>query len=143
MTIFYRGPGAHITHELFEVRSPHCQSFRIRDLKYVHVVQEEAEPLGNPTLVKVGSSSLAGVATTVAIIGWGVFGEPRPAIAALVLIAISLAISAGCWRTRERPYELRATYRGRLVCLLRTTDKHVLGQVCRALLRALERNVDY
>jgi len=45
------------------------------------------------------------------------------------------------WRL-ARPYALRAMYRGHLVDLFQTTDRLTLGQVSRALRRALERLED-
>jgi hypothetical protein len=43
---------------------------------------------------------------------------------------------------RGRPLEIRAVYRGQLICLFHTRDRQVFGQVQRALLRALERLED-
>jgi hypothetical protein len=43
---------------------------------------------------------------------------------------------------RGRPLEIRAVYRGQLICLFHTRDRRVFGQVERALLRALERLED-
>jgi hypothetical protein len=40
---------------------------------------------------------------------------------------------------RRRIRELRAIHRGELVSLLRTEDERIFGQICRALMRALER----
>jgi len=42
MSVYYLGRDARITHEVFESRCPQYQCFLIRDLEYVHTVQEEA-----------------------------------------------------------------------------------------------------
>ncbi len=47
-------------------------------------------------------------------------------------------VGGACWRLRPRQYELRATYRGGGVQLLRTADAPVFGQVKRVLIRVLE-----
>lgn len=141
MTVFYRGPCAQITHEVFEVRTPVCQSFPIRDLTAVHIVEVKPKRRIGTTLVKAVAIGLAAVIAAVAATRGQFFGASLSAMAALVVVLLSTAAAAGCWRSGE-PYELRAVYRGRLVCLLRTGDRLVLGQVSRALLRALERTLD-
>lgn len=141
MTVFYRGPCAQITHEVFETRSPVCQSFYIRELTGIHIVETRTRQRTGTTVVKALAIGLAAVVAAVAATRGQFFGASLSAMAALVVVLLSTAASAGCWRP-EQPYELRAIYRGRSVCLLQTADRLVLGQVSRALRRALERNVD-
>lgn len=141
MTVFYRGPCAQITHEVFEVRSPVCQSFPIRELTGIHIVGVKTKHRAGTTAVKAVAIGLAAVIAGVAATKGQFFGASLSAMAALVVVLLSTAASVGCWRTVQ-PYELRAIYRGRLVCLLRTADQVVLGQVSRALLRAVERDLD-
>lgn len=139
MPILYRGPCAQITQEVFEVRSPACESFPIRELTLIHIVQHRSDPLRiGSTLAKIGSTALAAIAVTVAVIAWRTLESAEVVVVALLVTTVSSVISVGCWRTPDEPYELRATFRGRSVCLLRTTDERILGQVSRALLRALE-----
>lgn len=84
MRLYYDGEYARITQTVFESRHPAVRVFGIRDLCYVHIVEQSR-----------------------------LFGR--------------------------RMRELRAVYRGELVSLLRTNDERTFGQVCRALMRALER----
>jgi uncharacterized protein DUF6232 len=57
---------------------------------------------------------------------------------------IAFAISAlrdvhvEVYRHRRETYELCAVYHGRPICLYRTTDERLFGQIKRALIRALE-----
>jgi hypothetical protein len=44
---------------------------------------------------------------------------------------------------RRSMHEVHAFYRGRRVCLFRTTDLRLFGQVRRALVRALEAQADH
>ena len=138
MTVFYHGPSARITHEVFETRIPDYRLFPIRDLTGIHIIREtEPSILGTPW-AKAGSTAMVLVAIVVGAVAFWTVGSPSIAITALLVTAVASAVSAGCWRSREEPYELRAIYRGRAICLLRTPDERLLGQVRRGLLRALE-----
>lgn len=138
MTVFYHGPSARITHEVFETRIPAYQLFPIRDLTGIHITREtEPSILGTPW-AKAGSTAMVLVAIVVGAVAFWAVGSPSIAITALLVTAVASAVSAGCWSSREEPYELRAIYRGRAVCLLRTPDERLLGQVRRGLLRSLE-----
>ena len=44
---------------------------------------------------------------------------------------------------RRHSYEVHAHYRGRRVCLFRTGDARLFGQIRRALVRALEAYAEY
>jgi len=44
---------------------------------------------------------------------------------------------------RRRSHEVHAFHRGRRVCLFRTTDLRLFGQIRRALVRALEAQADH
>ncbi|HCT75372.1 MAG TPA: hypothetical protein DGG94_08660 [Micromonosporaceae bacterium] len=140
MTVLYRGPSAQITHNVFEVRTPVCESFPIKDLSSIHIAQEDKPPTVGKTWARIASTALVGIAIVAGALAWQVEGSPTIAATALLVTVVSSAVSAGCWRARISPYELWAIYRGRAVCLLRTRDERMLGQVSRALLRALERS---
>jgi hypothetical protein len=94
MTVFYRGQGAFITHEVFQALLPDHKSFTIRELAGVHIVDHRQH---------------------------GLFGR-----------LFSSPLTTG--------YELCAFYHGHLVCLFRSPDERVFGQVARALRRAVEFN---
>jgi hypothetical protein len=55
-----------------------------------------------------------------------------------VVLALGLTVATASARARRVPLEIRAFYRGRLVLLFSTTDRLVLGQVKRAILRAMD-----
>lgn len=138
MTIFYRGHCVRITHKVIEVWCPIHQSFAIRDLSHVQV----AEWATNPPMidaVRIGSTGAAG-ATAVAVgVGWPALDtSPLLALAALGLLALSVAVSGACWQVRRTQYELVAVCHDRPVLLYRSSNARVFGQVKRALLRAIE-----
>jgi len=138
MTVFYYGPSARITHEVFESRTPNYQIFPIRDLAGVHIVRETDRSIMGTPLARAGSAVLVLAAIIAGATAYREVGSPAIAITALLVTAVASGVAAGCWGTREQPYELRAIYRGRAICLLRTPDQRLLGQVRRALRRALE-----
>jgi hypothetical protein len=139
MPIFYRGPGAHITHEVFQALGPISRSFAIRELRRIHIVQTQDDgDSALARLIKGGAVVLSAVAIVVALTTNGMDAAAMWTILGLLVVGVSATVSAGCWRPPPPPYELRATYRGQPVCLLRTPDEKLLGQVSRALLRALE-----
>jgi hypothetical protein len=143
MVLFYRGPDARITHEVFESKRPTHQSYAIRELEYVHKVREDVvDRITSSTPVRVCSTGMAGLSVVVAMTGWSVLDHPSLTLAALVLGGASSSMSAASWSIRARPLELRAVHRGRLVCLYQTTDRRTFAQVTRALLRVLEQRDD-
>jgi hypothetical protein len=138
MTVFYHGPCARITHEVFETRIPNYQLFPIRDLARIHLVRDTNRSIMGTPLARAGSAVLVLAAIIAGSLAFWDVGSPSIAITALLVTAIASGVAAGCWGTREEPYELRAIYRGRYVCLLRTPNERLLGQVCRGLRRAIE-----
>jgi hypothetical protein len=135
MTTFYRGEGAFITHNVFESRSSVIRSFPIRELTSVHVVHETSDPL--PRVAAIGGGALL---VAFAVVRGNVSGPSLWTMLALAAV-LGTILMIGLVRT-VRTYELRATYRGHAVCLLKTQDMRVLGQVVRALRRAAEWNVE-
>ena len=140
MTVFYLGPSARITDEVFETRGSHYQLFPIRDLAGIHIIREQRRSVAGTPLARAGSLLLVLTAIVAGLTAYWTVGSMAIAVTALLVTAISSAVTAGCWSSRELPYELRAIYRGRAVCLFRTPDERLLGQVRRGLLRALESN---
>jgi hypothetical protein len=143
MTLYYRGITVRITHEVFESWSPIEQAFWIEELERIHVAGRESiwEVVAQPD-VGVCSTSLAGACVVLASVGWPLLDQPVVSFGAAVVGAVLSALAGVCWSARRRPLELRAVYRGKLVCLFRTTDRRVFGQVSRALVRVMERMED-
>jgi len=149
MTVFYRGPCAYVTHEVFEVHCPYYRQYLIRDIRDPYLARRPIDP-GQPDRLqlKARSAGAAGAAAVAAVFGWPVLkaaSVPPMATAGLVLTLIVVGVSAmaiaACLRVRPaRMYELWAVYRGRMTCLFETTDERVFGQVRRALVRAIEQN---
>jgi hypothetical protein len=136
MAVFYRGEDAFITHEVFEARSPDLRSFLIRELTGVHVVHDTHDALF-PRAAMIG---IGAILLGIAVVKGSIAGLSMWTVLALAAV-LSSTISLGCVRN-IRTYELRAVYRGRVVCLFKTRDTRVLGQVVRALRRAAEWNLD-
>lgn len=155
MTVFYRGPCVHITHEVFQVRGPYQRKFAIRELSQVYVVQRtvqsgQTDRTADRAVVHVQSAGLAGVAAVlaaVAAIGGPVLDEPSMSLTALgvlaligVVLALSWAASGTClWIRPTRVLQLWAVYHGQHVCLFESTNAQTFGQVKRALVRAVEQ----
>jgi Family of unknown function (DUF6232) len=148
MTIFYQGPCAHVTHEVFETRYPHYRCFMIRDIRQLYLARRAAPPGSSQrSPVRAGSAGIAGIAAVAAAFGWpALSAAAMPPIATaglagmLVLIAVSSLAFAACVRIQaSHVHELWAVYRGRTICLFGTTDERTFGQVKRALVRAIEQ----
>lgn len=152
MTVFYQGPLAYITHEVFETRSPHLRSFAVRDIGHLFQAHRTggAAPTQDRTQVRAGSAGLAGAAAVITAIGWPLLNSASmPAVAtvglASVLIAVlvlSLLFAAWVWIRPVRVHELWAVYQGDMTCLFESTDEREFGQVRRALVRAMEQIED-
>jgi hypothetical protein len=151
MTVFYRGPCARITHEVFEARSPCYRRFMIRDIRHLYLASRAREPgVSDRAQLRAGSAGIASVAAVAAAVGWPAFtatSMPSLVTAALattlILIAASSLAFAACVRVPPaQVHELWAVYRGRMVCLFNTTDERTFGQVRRALTRAIEQIQD-
>jgi hypothetical protein len=149
MTVFYEGPGAHITHEVFETRWPHHRSFMIRDIRHLYLARRSSGS-GAPdrAQIRAGSAGLAGAAAVAAAVGWPILdASSMPPIATVGLattlilgVASSIVFAAWVWVRLSRVHELWAVYRGRMICLFGTTDVRTFGQVKRALVRAIEQD---
>ena len=139
MILYYQGPRARITNELFVTASPLGRTFAISELRYIHVAQDSgAVEFATPPPVRWGSSALAGAAALLIIVGGPILHAPTLAVGALILTGATTVLSAACWRPRRRPYELWARYRNGFVCLYADADRRTFAQVVRALKRLLE-----
>lgn len=143
MTLFYEGPSARITQEVFEALIPYPQSFAIPELRYVHMVRSRTEQVGTlgSVPIKICSTAMCGVSAFTIIGTWPSYQYPVMSSAAFLILIASGALAAAAWRVRAA-YELRALHHGQLVCLVRTTDKRSFDQMSRALFRVLERLSD-
>jgi len=133
MRIYYRGPDAVVTSELFVRRGSPPGRFAIRDLRKVCIA-----PAG-PRGVRLGSIVLpAAAAALVAAAVVSATGGVPVALAIVVAASGAGAATAVLQQHRPRRLELRATYRSREVVLYSSTDERVFNQVSRALRRAIE-----
>lgn len=139
MTIFYRGPCARITHEVFELRVPCRHTFAIRELYGACAIRGRTRALLiHSARIKVCSQGLAGPALVVTTLGGPVLDRPSVSITAMVVLIASMLTWLGCRATQMRPYQLWAWYRGDWVCLYEEFDRLAFRQVSRGLMRALE-----
>jgi hypothetical protein len=136
MRIYYRGPDAIVTSELFVRRGSPAGRFAICDLRRVGIAP--AESAG----VRLGAIALAAAAAllSVAVVSAVVSADAGVLVAVVIMTAASGAgaVAAVLRRRRPRRLELRAAYRGRETILYASTDARVFNQVSRALRRAIE-----
>jgi hypothetical protein len=90
------------------------------------------------TQVRVCSEGGFALSLGVAVFGWPVSGIPVVSVLGTVAAALAAVIALVVRRLRRQPLEVRAIYRGELVCLHASSNRFVLAQVRRGLLRALE-----
>jgi len=132
MPVFYRGPGAVITHKVIEVPWLCRRTFALDDLDWVQATREGPDPETSRTRA-FGASVMASVLVTVPMVS-------RASVVLAVVVGAASLVSAGaCLRVRPVVhYQLRAQCRGEVVTLLDTVDRAEFYQVCRALRRAEE-----
>jgi hypothetical protein len=130
MRIYYQGPEAVVTSELFVRRGNSPGTFAICDLRNVCIAPDQYDGTG-PFVI----STAAALAAVAVVYG---FGGPWSALAAMGVATIGLGCGVVRWRHRPRRHELRADYRGSVVALYASSDARVFNQVSRALLRAIE-----
>src|SRR5262245_3016835 len=137
VSVYYVGRTARVTDTCIESACPRYQCFSMRDLRYVHTVRQLAiVSMAASTPVQVCSVGASALAVLVAIAGWPL-DRPMVSVISVVVLALAATLATASAQARRVPLEIRAVYRGRLVCVFSTTDPLVLGQVCRALLRAM------
>ncbi len=140
MVVFYRGPCVRITHEVFETWCPSYRSFPLRELRGLCVV-ERAAPSTAIRSLRTALISAAGTIGLVAGLAWVAGWRTLLSLAAMtvaVLLAMALLISIA-YRTPPLAWELVGVYRGQPVQLFRAIDAKTIGEVRRALVRALDR----
>ncbi len=130
MRIYYQGPEAVVTSELFIRRGSSPGTFMIRDLRNVCIAPDVADGTG-----AVLVSAAAAFAAAVVIYG---IGGPWFALGFLAITTAGGACAVPLRRRRPRRHELRADYRGAAVSLFSCPDPRVFNQVSRALRRAIE-----
>lgn len=151
MTIFYQGPCAQVTHEVFEARCPDYRRFAIREIRHLYLARRAGgSARSDRAQLRAGSAGIAGATAVAAAISWPALDAASmpPAAtggiaATLILVAASSLVFAACVRVQPvRVHELWAIYQGRMICLFDTTDERMFGQVKRALVRAIEQVED-
>jgi hypothetical protein len=133
MRIYYRGPDAIVTSELFVRRGSPAGRFAIRDLRGVCIAPGEPEGVRLSAIVIPAAATALGAAAVVSVAG-GV------AVAVGILLAAT-GTGAACavfQQHRVRRFELRGVYRDQEITLYASTDARVFNQVARALRRAME-----
>jgi hypothetical protein len=141
---YYSTKDVRITLDSFESRVPIPQTFALAQLSCFHTPRDERwiESLQASGPVGACATGLTGLASAFGVAGdaLDLFSSSHAPVIAVVAIggAVASAFAGASWSVRRRPLELRAIYRGHLVCLYRTTDRQVYNQLTRALRRALE-----
>jgi hypothetical protein len=128
---YYLGVDARITRDVVESRRPAPQRFLIADLYDIHTIG----PIR--ARAEVGPC-LTGVSTVLAAADRLVINHPAVSLVLTGAAIVAAAVAGAGWATRRRPFELRAIYHGQVVCVFETTDRLVIGQITRALGRAIE-----
>lgn len=131
MFVFYRGPRALITTDVFEVRGLTARRFTVGDLRYIRVVRRRPRDAGadQPTL---GVSALLAAVLVIPLVG------PASRVLAGVLVVALLSQAAFCLWPRRVRWELVAVYQGRPVVVFNSMSQREFDQVCRGLRRCLE-----
>jgi hypothetical protein len=137
MTIFYWGREVLITHDLFVLRNPMYQEFKINELEQVHVVRGDLHPM------QVMLTNVAAGVFVVDAVTWRMFESLPGRFAAAVILAACVVLSVACAVRAPRVHELRASYQGYLVRLYESPDRQTFGQVSRGLVRALEKHDEH
>ncbi len=128
---FYRQGGISVTDQWLTIAG---RRFPVAELHNLRSVREPA-----PT-VAVATAAVA-CAVAVATGALAAFsGDPALMIGAPFLAALPIGMAVATWRLRPRYFALYADYRGEIVQLLGAVDERRYGQICRALLRAVEVN---
>ncbi|WP_433299976.1 DUF6232 family protein [Actinoplanes sp. CA-030573] len=133
MRIYYRGPDAVVTSELFVRRGSPPGRFAIRDLRAVTIASAEHDGAQLTTAIPFAAAAVLVGAAVIAAAGYVVIGA--------TLGAVALAVCLACMvidEHRPRRWELRARYRNDTVTLFSSSDERVFHQVSRALRRAIE-----
>jgi hypothetical protein len=134
MRVYYRGPDALITSELFVRRVTTTASYAICDLRGVGIAP--APETGRARPFVAAAVGLAGLAASTAALLAGALIIVPP----LFVCTLAAFTAAIFWPRRPGRWELRATYQGRPISLYTSTDATTFHQVTRALRRAIEED---
>jgi len=132
MRIYYRGPDAVVTSELFVRRGSPAGRFAIRDLREVCIAPGEPEGMRLSAIVVPAAAALVAAAVV------SVAGGVTVAVGILLAATGTGAVCAVFQQHRPRRFELRGVYREQEITLYASTDARVFNQVARALRRAME-----
>lgn len=132
--IYYRGPGAVVTDELFILRGTPLKSYAVRDLRNVGVVRSSSAPASPTAVLMVAAGTVAAVGA-----GWTMLEPPTAYAIGLLAVLVPLICAVPPMvRRGGRGWELHAIYRGSDVVLYSSFDERQFNQVKRALRRAIE-----
>jgi hypothetical protein len=143
MTTFYRGSSVRVTDEMIEVQSRSAlHVFRLNDLTDIYAMtgRKARATMPNAVAVRVCAAGLVAAVAVVVTTGAAGFDPILIPLGALVVGASIASVVAICREARPRIYELWAVHRGGPVCLFRTANERLFGEVRRAVVRALERH---
>ncbi|MEV0897469.1 DUF6232 family protein [Actinoplanes sp. NPDC049802] len=132
MPVFYKGPRAVITEHVVEVSRESHRRFVVAEMTELHIVRFDPGTEGAGRSV-LGVSALVAAVVAVPVVG------PASVVLA-ILVSVALAVNALYWlRPRAgRLWQLRATYRGRVVEVFSSRDEREFTGFCRGLVRCLE-----
>jgi hypothetical protein len=133
MTIFYRSRELVINEQEF-VPLLSTNRFALHDLRSIHVVRGEPDPLR-----MAGTPAAAGLLAIIVGVG-PLFDSPAAWALAAVALVGTASFGGLTIRARRPRWQLHAQHQGVEVCLYSTTDAQTFGQVRRGLVRALEAN---
>jgi Family of unknown function (DUF6232) len=132
MVVYYRGPDAKITNRDIETWCPHYQHFAIAELWEVRIAEVPPGP------ADVRSTGLALGLFATGAVGLACLPASGGCLAMTALTAGAAVAAFHAVRLRRAEYLITTRRGDGIVCLYRTTDERVFGQVRRALARALE-----
>jgi Family of unknown function (DUF6232) len=132
MVVYYRGPDAKITDRAIETWCPDYQHFAIAELREVRVAELPPGP------VDVRSTGLALGLLAAGAVSLACLPAAGGCLAMTALTAGAGVAGLNAVRLRRAEYLITTRRGDGTVCVYRTTDERVFGQVKRALARALE-----
>jgi hypothetical protein len=149
VTVFYRGRGARITHELFQSGHPESEhvdaqvaavrSYEIKAIRNVRIVERNGGPAAmGVSTVRFAYLVVGTGAGVVAVVGRSLLDMSSLSVVALALLVVTIVLWVRYSRAHRRCFELWCDYHGRVVRIYQTTDTRIFGQVRRGLIRAIE-----
>ncbi|MGX6604310.1 DUF6232 family protein [Micromonosporaceae bacterium Da 78-11] len=129
MRIYYRGPDAVVTSDLFVRRTPSTETYVISDLREVCIARHAGHGRAKALFAITVGLLILTIATTTGL--W--FVSLLCGCAALTTLVYALV-------RQQQPahWELQALYHGEFVQLYSSSEDRVFNQVARALRRSIE-----